>query len=76
MILIVQNYYLVLSFLLRESLLLQIFYQLQRGLQSKVNTEELKNDIITFLWDSAFWTKNAANFGEYFKPCFCFQNYY
>ncbi|XP_059810006.1 transcription intermediary factor 1-beta-like isoform X5 [Hypanus sabinus] len=41
-----------------------IFYQLQRGLQSKVNTEELKNDIITFLWDSAFWTKNAANFGN------------
>ncbi|XP_072128067.1 transcription intermediary factor 1-beta-like isoform X5 [Mobula birostris] len=41
-----------------------IFYQLQRGLQSKVNTEELKNDIITFLWDSAFWTKSAANFGN------------
>ncbi|XP_067830504.1 transcription intermediary factor 1-beta-like isoform X2 [Heptranchias perlo] len=41
-----------------------IFFQLQRGLQSKVNTEELKNDIITFLWDSAFWTKNAANFGN------------
>ncbi|XP_069765070.1 transcription intermediary factor 1-beta-like isoform X2 [Narcine bancroftii] len=41
-----------------------IFYQLQRGLQSKVNTEELKNDIIAFLWDSAFWTKNAANFGN------------
>ncbi|XP_042200871.1 transcription intermediary factor 1-beta [Callorhinchus milii] len=41
-----------------------IFYQLHRGIQSRVTTEELRNDIITFLWDSAFWTKNAANFGN------------